>query len=191
MDKKDVLNDIIRSRRSTFPPMYTGEEIDDSIVWQILENANWAPSHRKTEPWFFVVLKKDSIPSFCKHGATWYEQFTPEESFSEMKLKKIRTKALSASHVIAICMKRDPEKRVPQWEEEAAVACAVQNMWLTATAYGLGAYWSTPGYALNADEFFNLQKGEKCMGVFYLGIPKEGLKLPTDRQDIKTKVRWM
>ncbi len=186
-----IINEVIRSRRSIFPPMYTGEVIDDQVIWEVLENATWAPSHKMTEPWRFVVIPQSKIPELCEYGAQWYQKYTPEEKFSEMKLKKIRTKPLKASHIIAICMQRDPEKRVPLWEEESAVACAVQNMALTVTAMGLGGYWSTPGYALVADEFLQLEKKEKCLGLFYVGVPKEGLQLKGKREDIKTKTRWL
>jgi hypothetical protein len=49
------------------------------------------------------------------------------------------------SHMIAICMARQPkpDKLMPLWEELAAVACAVQNMHLMATSLGVAAYWSS------------------------------------------------
>jgi nitroreductase len=49
------------------------------------------------------------------------------------------------SHMIAICMARQPHptKLMPLWEELAACACAVQNMHLMATSLGLAAYWSS------------------------------------------------
>ena len=190
MNNVQILNDIIRSRRSIFPPMYTGDKIEDDVVLSILENAIWAPNHRHTEPWRFVVMKQEQIPQLCSYGARWYKEYTPKETFSELKYNKIQSKALSASHIIAICMKRDPEKRVPKWEEKAAVACAVQNMWLTVTALGLGSYWSTPAYALQGASFFNLEEGEKCMGLFYLGVPKEDIQLAGKRDELKTKMRW-
>ena len=34
---------------------------------------------------------------------------------------------------------------MPEWEETAAVACAVQNMHLAFTAEGLAGYWSSGG----------------------------------------------
>lgn len=191
MNKIEIVNEVIRSRRSIFPPMYSGEEVSESVMWEILENANWAPTHKMTEPWRFVVIPQAKIPEFCEFGAEWYKKYTPGEKFSEMKLKKIRTKPLKASHIIAICMKRDEEKRVPQWEEEAAVACAVQNMYLTVTAMSLGGYWSTPGYALVADEFLQLEEKEKCLGLFYIGVPRDGLMLTGKRGDIKLKTRWL
>lgn len=41
--------------------------------------------------------------------------------------------------MVAICMRRQalPEKVMPEWEEMCAVASAVQNLWLAATAHGI------------------------------------------------------
>jgi hypothetical protein len=41
--------------------------------------------------------------------------------------------------MVAICMRRQalPQKVMPEWEETCAVACAVQNLWLAATAHGI------------------------------------------------------
>jgi len=53
------------------------------------------------------------------------------------------------------------------------VACAVQNMYLTATACGLGAYWSTGGmtYSPEMKLFLGLGENDKCIGFFYVGYP--------------------
>ena len=55
-------------------------------------------------------------------------------------------------------MKRD--KSLPKMEEVAAVSMAVQNMWLTATAHGVGCYWSTGGvtFVEGAQEAFGWGK---------------------------------
>ena len=73
--------------------------------------------------------------------STWYKDNTPEERFSERKFKKLSANPLRANTVIAIVLHRDPDESVPEWEEVAAVACAVQNMWLTST--GLRFRWIT------------------------------------------------
>ena len=36
------INQIIKERRSTFPKEFNGEVIDDSVIEQLLENAQWA-----------------------------------------------------------------------------------------------------------------------------------------------------
>jgi len=191
MDRLKTITDVIKSRRSIFPPMYTGEKVDDSVIWEILENARWAPNHRNTEPWRFVVIPQEKIPELCAFGSKWYKEYTPKELFSEIKYKKIQTKPLPSSHIIAICMQRDEDKRVPKWEEKAAIACAVQNIYLTVSAMGLGGYWSTPAYALAADEFLGLQARQRCLGLFYIGVPKADLKLEGKRQTLESKVRWL
>jgi nitroreductase len=68
-------------------------------------------------------------------------------------------------------MKRSPEKKVPEIEEIEAVSCAVQNMYLSTTAYGLGGYWTTGGitYMDKAKSFFGLEDEDKLLGFFYLG----------------------
>ena len=56
----DQINQLIRNRRSVFPPMFTDQPIDKAIIKQLLENANWAPTHRFTEPWRFKVLRNNA-----------------------------------------------------------------------------------------------------------------------------------
>lgn len=49
------------------------------------------------------------------------------------------------SYMVVICMMRQAgSKRMPEWEEAAATACAVQNMHIQASAHaGLACYWSS------------------------------------------------
>jgi nitroreductase len=58
-------------------------------------------------------------------------------------------------------------------EEIEAVACAVQNMHLTCTAYGLGGFWSTPKavYAPEMNQLLEIGENDKCLGLFYIGYP--------------------
>ena len=77
-----------------------------------------------------------------------------------------------------------------EWEEVAAVACAVQNMWLTTTAYDIGAYWSSPGYIKDIGPFLKLAEGERCLGFFYMGH-HDTPDIPRNRQPINDKVEWL
>ena len=186
------LNALIRNRRAKYPATYTGEKVDEQIIQTILENANWAPSHKKTEPWRFVVLKEQAMTRLSEYLAQYYKAKTPPEKFSENKYSKTLRKTELCSHVIAICMERDIHESVPEWEEMAAVACAVQNMWLTCTAHRIGCYWSTPKAALDIREFLNLPDNQRCLGLFYIGIPKPiTLQILGERGPIEEKVRWL
>ncbi len=190
MSDIETLSRIIRNRRSVFPAMFKEEQVDDELIHQILENANWAPTHRNTEPWRFHVYTGEALKKVGDYLAAYYKAHTAEAAFSEVKYRKNRKKPVQSSHVIFICMQRDPQERVPEWEELAAVSCAVMNMWLSCTALGLGCYWSTPAAALNAGEFLGLKEGERCYGMMYLGVPEPELKLSSERGDIQEKLVW-
>lgn len=191
MDTFNTLTEIIRNRRAVFPSVYTGETVENRIIEEILENANWAPTHKFTEPWRFMVFTGDSLKSLSDYMGDYYRNNTPAENFSQHKFEKTIKKPLVSSHVIALCMKRDEKKSVPEWEEIAALSCAVQNMWLSCTAAGLGCYWSSSGSAINASEFLRLEDGQKCYGWFFIGVPKEGVTLQGQRKPISEKVQWV
>ncbi len=186
----EAVHQLIRNRRSIFPNTYTDKVIPKEVIQEILENANWAPTHRMTEPWRFKVLKGDAKKRL---GVFLQEQYslTAGEKFSEMKHKKILKKTEQSDTIIAICMQRDPKESVPEWEEISSVAMAVQNMWLSCSAYGIGCYWSSPGTIVGDKGFFNLNEGETCLGLLYMGYPVEGFEPQGKRKEIADKVEWM
>ena len=54
------ISKIIKLRQSVFPRHFNGKIIDNDIVLELLNNANTAPSHRMTQPWFFKVFSGKS-----------------------------------------------------------------------------------------------------------------------------------
>lgn len=183
------LLDIIKSRRSIFPVQFTGQSVSKDHILQMLEAANWAPSHRKTNPWRFKVFKDDSLSFLADKIKSAYTRTTPEKAFSEFKLKNSLEKILTSGAVIAICMQRDPKESLPEWEEIAATAMAVQNMWLMAGQLGLAGYWSSPGYIEDMQDELELADGERCLGFFYLG-EYDGSMPEAVREPVKDKITW-
>ena len=181
---------LLRSRSSIFPAMYTDKPISEEMLRDLLENANWAPNHKQTEPWRFKVIRGAARQRLADFLGSTYQRITPQDSFSEMKLKKLSTNPIKADTVIAICMQRDPAESLPEWEELGATAMAVQNLWLAATAHGLGGYWSSPGLIAYLGPFLNLAEGERCLGLFYLAH-HQATEIPRERGVINDKVQWM
>jgi len=168
----EEINKLIRNRRSIFARDYTSEKVDDAIIKQILVNATWAPSHKLTQPWRFIVFTGDGIKKLAEFQGACYKQVaTAKGKFEQDKYDGLRTKPLLSSHIISIGMKRDAKKSIPEIEEIGAVYCAVENMYLTATAYGVGAYLSTGGITFyeEAKPFFNLGPEDKLLGFFHIG----------------------
>lgn len=189
----DTLNDLIHQRRSVFPKEYTEASVDDAIVRQILENATWAPTHKLTEPWHFVVFTGVGLKKLANMQAACYKRVTEADgTYQEDRYQNLLTKPMLSSHIIAVCMKRDPKKSVPEVEEVGAVFCAVQNMYLTATAYDVGGYLSTGGvtYFEEAKELFGLSGEDKLLGFFHLGVPRT-LEQKSKRKPVDEKVKWV
>lgn len=185
----EAAHQLIRSRRSIFPRMYTSQPIEREIIEAILEDANWAPTHKLTQPWRYKVLTGKAKNRLGDFLAETYKNTTPPEKFLPKKYEKTRDKCYRAACVMLICMQRDPARRVPEWEEVAALACSVQNMWLSCTAYGIGAYWSSSALRQYVGEFIDLEEGESCMGFFYMGYHEQAGK--THRSPISEKVVWL
>ena len=186
-----TIRDIIRSRRSVFPPEFIEKEIDKDILTDVLENANWAPSHKLTQPWRFKVLMGDSKGRLADFMAERYKQNCSGGNFLEKKHQKLLTNPRKAAAIVLICMHRDPEERIPEWEELASVSAAVQNMWLSCHAHGIGGYWSTP--ALIEDigkDFLILAENEQCIGIFYMGY-HQGTSKTSKRNPIESNVEWL
>ena len=188
---EDTINAIIRKRRSVYPNQFdTSRKIDDEIIWQILENANYAPTHKKTEPWRFTVFTGEGLKKLAEFQAELYKQKNEGEKFSETTYQKLLENPLKSSHIIAIGMKRHPQ--VPEIEEIEAVACAVQNIYLSATAYGIGGYWGSGGitYYPEAKSFFGLDGDDKLLGFFYLGHIAKPLP-EREPKPVTEKVTWI
>jgi nitroreductase len=183
-----MIFDLIAKRRSIFPVQYNDKPIDKATLEKILEAANWAPTHKKTEPWRFKVLtgkKKDEMGAFLSKK---YQEVDPKPK--QVTIKKLEDNAVRSAAAIAICMQRDPMESLPEWEEVASVAMAVQNMWLCCTELGIGCYWASPGLIKFMGEFFDLNEGERCLGFLYMGN-YDGEVEPSTRGPISEKVEWL
>ncbi|MAO49068.1 MAG: nitroreductase [Aequorivita sp.] len=184
-----MISETIKNRRAVFPAQYNDQPISKEEVLTILEGANWAPTHKRTEPWRFKVFHGVSQIALGKFISETYKQTT--ENFSEFTYNKFMDNPVKAGCVIAICMQRDPKESIREWEEIAATAMAVQNMWLTAHDMGIGAYWASPGVLKYMDKFIQMEEGEQCLGFFYLGKYDDELPEGTRKTSIEAKTVWV
>ncbi|HEY5370928.1 MAG TPA: nitroreductase [Hanamia sp.] len=191
--RSELFNEIIQSRRSTFPYQFErGKHIPDETVRQILENANRAPNHKKTEPWRFTVFTGEGLQRFSQMQAEIYTRYAGDK-FKETKLLNLTNYPLMSSHVIAIGMKRSKEHVVPEIEEIIAIGCAVENIYLSVNAYGLGGYLSTGGitYLEEAKPYFDLEPEDKLIGFFFIGYPASIPETASKRQPVEDKAKWI
>ncbi|KAL7541692.1 hypothetical protein ACHAXR_011134 [Thalassiosira sp. AJA248-18] len=207
--------DLIRTRRSIFPKQFTGKNVPQSVVSDMLEAARWAPSHHITEPWRFVVFESQEARE--ELGILLGElyktsQVKKSKPVLQAKIDKKRTSARLSSHIVAICVRTDTKN--PFVEEVSSVAMAVQNMHLLATCHGVGAYWSSGGVHAPDGPSLTMQNPQElshflsksfpeneslvCLGWMYVGdyygdIIETGStkKWPAGRRSpIEDKVTW-
>lgn len=188
----EQFNELVKNRRSVFPSQFDStKKIPDEIVEQILINATWAPNHGKSEPWSFKVFTGAGLQTFADLQSNLYKEYSGN-NFKEDRFLKLQQTPLLASHIISIGMKRTTTKQIPEIEDIEAVACAVENIYLSVAAYGLGGYWTTGGitYFDKAKFHFGLAEPDKLLGFFYLAyiaVPSPGAV----RKPIEETVEWV
>ena len=174
----ESLLELVKKRRSIrkFKP----DPIPDEYVDKIIEVARWAPSGANSQPWEFIVIKKqelkDSIVKLYEesYARTCRMELTrePELRFS-FYTKPLQSPPGFAAAPVFIILCGDPRTKdayplsaVLQVGDEtftSSLASAFLYMHLAATALGLGSQWVTT----IAPPF------EQCLIKELLGIPRE------------------
>ena len=186
------ITEVIKNRRTIYPEFYSSRKVHKEIVENLLNNAIWAPNHGMTQPWRFKVFMSDGLNKLSEFQSKLYQEKFTGDSFNEKKFYKLKEWPLKTSVVIAICMTPDPKGKIKEIEEIEAVACSVQNIMLSATAYGLGSYWSSGGvtYMDETKTFLDIEEKDKCLGFLYLGYP-EGDWPKSQRRPIEYSTNWI
>lgn len=192
-DRFEVLQEIIHQRHTTKPARMNGEQIDDSVILQLLQLADRAPTHARTEPWRFMIYRGESLLRFCEAHAGLYWAHTDPDVRNQEKYEKIRNQYKTVSHLIITVMKRTEAARIPAEEEYAAVCAAVEHILLGCEALGLAAIWSTGGMTHKAAfrSFLNLAEQDRVVALIFVGKSDERLPPVLRRIPLEEKINWI
>ncbi len=187
------ITEVIKNRRTIYPEMYSTRKVHREMIEDMLNNAIWAPSHGLTQPWRFKVFMNVGLQKLSDFQSELYKELFVGKQYNEMKFNKLKNRPLISSAVIAVSVRPDKKGKIPFQEEIEATACAIQNMHLTATAYGLGAFWSSPKFLKNVkvNEFLKLEEGEECIALFYVGYPESADWPKGQRKPIEYVTEWI
>lgn len=193
VNKAQIIIQNIKERRTIKPEQCNGKKIPDVDVWEILESANWAPTHGYTEPWRFLVYTDEGKYIINKAHADIYKKHTPTDKFKQVKYDAFLERAKNTSHIIAIINIRGSNSSIPKIEELQATAMAVQNMQLVASAMGYAAYIHSGGMTMTSQMKHYLGFGEQddVLGFLYLGVPEGEIKPGRRITPIQDKVKWI
>ncbi|TWS21501.1 5,6-dimethylbenzimidazole synthase [Tsukamurella asaccharolytica] len=144
----DVFEAILRRRdvRNEF----SGERIDEERLLRILGAAHSAPSVGNTQPWDFVVVQEpETLARFAGHVGECREDFArslpPDRKDT---FNPIVVEGIEASRT-GVVVTYDPTRggahilgrHTIDETGRLSVALAIQNLWLAATAEGIGVGW--------------------------------------------------
>ena len=137
-------------RRRDVRAEYTGQPLDDAVLHRILEAGHAAPSVGNSQPWDFVIVRDPARrEDFADHVAGRRAAFANslpadrKDVFNPIKIEGIRESGTG------IVVTYDPQRGGPNIlgrhtiDETGllSVGLAIQNMWLAATAEGIGMGW--------------------------------------------------
>ncbi|MEW2326692.1 5,6-dimethylbenzimidazole synthase [Micromonospora chersina] len=145
MDLYDAIH-----RRRDVRAEFTGEPVPDDVLDRILTAAHAAPSVGNSQPWDFVLVRDPRTRRrFHAHVQAERDTFAATldgdaaERFARIKIDGVLESTLS------VVVTYDPQRGGPAVLGRHAIAdaglysvcLAIQNLWLAATAEGLGVGW--------------------------------------------------
>lgn len=187
------VDDAIRNRRTH--KLFDGAPIEAADIETLIELATWAPNHKRTEPWRFVVVHgPEGVQALCDAACAWLLQAARGQDDEGLRSKQAKLHAAlhGAAAVIAVSYQRSPGDDVRDREDFAATACAVQNLMLGATARGIGSFWSTNASLIGSglDGFWQQGPEQERIGAIVLGRP--GAAMPALRhKTVRDVTRWI
>ncbi|HXQ19014.1 MAG TPA: 5,6-dimethylbenzimidazole synthase [Acidimicrobiales bacterium] len=129
---------------------FTGAPIPAEVLGRVLGAAHAAPSVGLSQPWDFVIVDDDAIrQAFARHVQAERQVFMaslPDElatRFADLKIEGI------AESTLSIVVTYDERRGAPHVLGRHAIAdaglfsvcLAIENLWLAATAEGMGVGW--------------------------------------------------
>ena len=180
----DAFTQLARGRRTSLV-MESDRSVDHDIIDQLCELASWAPSHKRTWPWRFASFTGDGR---SRLGTTMATDMADADFGDDAKRIKTQGKYLRAPAVVVVGCEPHPNEML-HLENRDAVAAAIQNLLLGATALGLASFWSTPALTRPPKvlDLCGFSPDDRIVGVIYLGWP--GGTCPVPERDPVEVVR--
>ncbi len=169
--------DVIRARRTIqrFEPAPVPRE----VLLEAVEAARWAPCHRTSWPWRFVLPGPRTREALFRRGL----QLQAEAKGAEPAAieEPVRRKMLHPGALIVVVQRLDSDPLVRE-EDYASCAAAVQNAMLLLHARGWGSKWGTGQVTRDprALELLGVHLGrERVVGFLWVGRAEHVPRAPS------------
>src|SRR5262245_6684540 len=132
------VKDLFRSQRAI--RSFTGEDVPDALVDQVLTAAIHAPSGSNTQPWHFIVIRDPAVKEAI---SVVYEEARADAYGDRPPAVGGPRQPLSAAPVLIVCCVDTPASGQAGFQTGASIYPSVQNLMLAARALGLGTVLTT------------------------------------------------
>ncbi len=142
------------------------EDVQDALA-----TAVWAPNHRRTEPWRFVVASGAPLQRLAERaGALKLRPGAGPELLAVAE--RTREELSTAAYAVAILQKEAPDAEIRE-EDYASCVLAAHQAVLALWARGIAVRWSSGGVTRDPDvrSLFGVQPGERIALLCYVGYP--------------------
>ncbi len=162
-------------------------------IERLLEAATWAPNHKLTNPWRFVVIAGEARQAMGELYKRLILEDAPERTAEVTARANVAAKKPLRSPVtiMVVCETEDPPRR--RKEDYAACAAGIQNMLLLAQSMGLAAKWNTGG-VVDDPRFkahFGLDPAAEVVGLIYVGYADGSLPTAPPRRPAAELTHWL
>ena len=203
----EALEAVVGARRDI--RRFRPDPVPDELLEAVLAAGHRAPSVGHSQPWRFIVVSDQSTRDRAAHLAdaarlAQADHLTEDRAarLLDLKLEGLREAPLG---IVVACDRRTPAMGVlgrATFPDADLWSCAtaIENMWLTARAHGLGMGWVTLFDPADLADLFGLPEGVVTLGWLCLGWPDErppepglqraGWSTKTPLADVVLRERW-
>lgn len=203
----EALGSVVGARRDI--RRFRPDPVPTELLEAVLEAGHRAPSVGHSQPWRFIVVSDQATRDKAAHLAdaarlAQADHLTEDRAarLLDLKLEGLREAPLG---IVVACDRRTPALGVlgrATFPDADLWSCAtaIENMWLTARAHGLGMGWVTLFDPADLADLFGLPEGVVTLGWLCLGWPDErppepglqraGWSTKTPLADVVLRERW-
>ncbi len=173
-EEKNAIYRVIRERRDM--RHFNQKPVDAEILYKLIQAAQQAPSVGYMQPWRFIRISDYDIRMHiyemvkAEIAETAEHVGSKREAYMNLKLEGLRECA--EVWVAALMEGRDEyvlgRRTMPEMDL-ASLSCAIQNVWLTARAEGIGVGWVSFFHPDELADLLNMPEGSYPAAVLCIG----------------------
>ena len=162
--------DALYGRRMAW--QFKDEPVSREALERMLDSAVWAPNHRLTEPWRFMVVEKGS--QVRHRAADLAYEFSMGRNNNPSRAEATRQSVLDPPIVMYVYSVPGPNDDTTQ-ENYASVCCAAHNISLAGMAEGLAVTWETGGSTRHPQlkAILGAEEDWQLATMLSIGVPAE------------------